>query len=118
MAREETKALRIASTFVRLGYSLQDSVEQRRAQLSDERWDRYRTLFKCAEVPDGIDFSGSGADFGVYFYVGANGFAGSGMGVGYHWLETQPQQIVKSFRDRLPRDGYGTADVFRHIEGP
>jgi hypothetical protein len=120
MAREEKGIERISPDFVRLGdnnavTNFTPSSEERRRFLSDERWDEYKALFRCAHIPDGISIGGDSVVLLAY----AAGLAGSGQDKGYVWSKVLPGTLVNSLDGPLPHDAAGgVTNVYRHIEGP
>lgn len=112
MAQAERGVERISPSFVRLHDNVMPTTGERRALLPDERWNTYKTLFRCAHVAGGI-----GIGSGVYFYAYDAGLAGSGQSKGYLWSESLTGRLVKTLDGPLDAGQDGSVDAFRHIDG-
>ena len=117
MAHSENGVARIAPRFITLRGKFVPTLAERRAAISDDRWERYKTLFSCAGVggtPGGI---GIGKD-GVYLQAASFGFGG-GWQKGYWWSEIDPQPRRTSLDGALDKEkNPWPMQLYRHIGGP
>lgn len=96
MQHEDSDVVRIAPEFTRL----KDNWAWPREDVgfSEERWERYRKLFKEAGITDGIDSN----DGNVFFYVSSQGLSVTGTSRGYAHVKDTPRSVVANF-ERCPR---------------
>jgi hypothetical protein len=104
---EDSHLVRVAPTFTRL----QDDWSWPREDvgLTEERWAKYRELFRTASVSEGIERGEKGE---VAFIMSAVGLGVSGASRGFVYSESAPAPILESF-PTSPSDGV----VFVRLEG-
>jgi hypothetical protein len=93
MAREDAHLTRVAEDFTWLEDNMAWPRPENSWGLTRQRWDRYRDLFRSAEVPDGFFKRGDG----IYFVDTTCGLSISGSASGYVYSENPPGPIVETF---------------------
>jgi hypothetical protein len=98
MSQEDTRVTRIAPDFTWLENDM--TWPRKDIGLSEERWNRYRTLFKALGIGAGMS-RGSISASGIYFIVTAEGTVSTGATKGYVYVAETPRPIVGSL-DKKP----------------
>ena len=108
LSNMDSKVVRIAPAFTRLADDWSWPRSKNKWGLTENRWNRYRQLFKKAGIEDGI----SREDGSIFFLAEGCGLSISGRSSGYVYSEEKPSPLVKHLSDLRSK---GTAYV--HLEG-
>lgn len=110
LAREDEHLVRIAPDFTQLEDDWSWPRPRESWGITEARWDRYRQLFREADIDHGITHDEEGT---VYFLAEACGLSISGRSSGYLYSSTRPSPIV----DRLS-DLQSKGIAYVPLEGP
>jgi hypothetical protein len=92
MQMEDVRLVRIAPSFTRLDTDW--SWPRKNIGISSDRWDRYRQLFRKANIADGIQLDGEY----LFYSVASEGLAIGGTSRGFVYTKKSPPILVDHLR--------------------